>query len=157
MRILGIDPGTATTGFGVIETHASEDKLVTAGVIRTPAKQTLERRLKTIYDELTHLIHEQKPKQMAVELLYFASNVTTAMSVSHARGVVLLAAAEAKLPVVEYTPLQVKQALTSYGRASKQQMQQMVKKLLRLKAVPKPDDAADALAVAICHGATIRS
>ena len=155
MRILGIDPGTAITGFGVIDSKSGKSDLITAGVIRTPAKQALELRLKTLFEELGKLLKEYQPEQVAVEQLYFAANVTTAISVSHARGVVLLLAAQSGLQVADYTPLQVKQALTGYGRADKQQIQQMVKELLKLEHAPHPDDAADALAVAICHAATI--
>jgi len=157
MLILGIDPGTAITGFGLIEAKGSNLKFIGGGVIRTPAKQELGLRLVTIYEELDQLIRKHHPQQMAVELLYFAANVTTAISVSHARGVVLLLAAQHSLPLKEYTPLQVKQALTSYGRADKKQVQAMVKRLLGLSAIPQPDDAADALAVAICHSAAITS
>jgi len=157
MRILGIDPGTAITGFGVIDYVGGESKLVEAGVIRTPAKQELKLRLLTIYEDLEKLIKQHEPGTMAVENLYFAANVTTAMSVSHARGVVLLLAAKYNLPLSEYTPLQVKQAITSYGRADKKQIQEMVKRLLQLEQLPKPDDAADALAIAICHSASITS
>ena len=155
MRILGVDPGTAITGSGIIDCENGESVLVEAGVIRTPAKQALELRLKTIYGEITHLIADYQPQQVAIEQLYFAKNVTTAISVSHSRGIILLAAANGGLTVVDYTPLQVKLALTGYGRAEKKQMQEMVKTLLKLARIPKPDDAADALAVAICHGATI--
>ena len=155
MRILGVDPGTATTGYGVIEAEHQQLQFVAAGVITTPAKQALEKRLDTIFAEIKQLIKEYRPTEVAVELIYFAANVTTAISVSHARGVILLAAAQSKLPVVEYTPLQIKQALTGYGRADKSQMQEIVKKLLKLTALPKPDDAADALAAAICHSATL--
>ena len=151
MRILGIDPGTAITGFGIIEANNNKAELVTAGVIRTPTGQDLDFRLHTIHDELSQLINEYKPKQMAVEQLYFARNVTTAMSVSHARGVVLLAGRQAGLRPAEYTPLQVKQSITGYGRAEKAQVQEMVKKLLGLHEIPKPDDAADALAIALTH------
>lgn len=151
MIILGIDPGTAITGFGVIEVNGSKSGLIGAGVIRTPADQDLSERLYTIYAELKQLIEEFKPAQMAVEQLYFAANVKTAISVSHARGVVLLLAAQHRLPLGEYTPLEIKQAITGYGRADKQQMQAMVMRLLELSEIPKPDDAADALAVALCH------
>lgn len=154
MRILGIDPGTAITGFGVIEVD-KDTKMVDAGVVRTPADEPLATRLHTIYQELTVLIEEYKPDQIAVEELYFAANVTTAISVSHARGVVLLCAAEAQVKEIgEYTPLQIKQALTGYGRAEKHQIQEMVRLVLGLNQPPKPDDAADALAVAICHSQT---
>ncbi len=157
MIILGIDPGTAITGFGVIDQQKGEIILLGAGVIRTPAKQALDLRLLTIFNELNTLIQEFKPSQIAVEQLYFAKNVTTAMSVSHARGVVLLLGAQFGLELAEYTPLQVKQAITGYGKADKRQVQEMVKTILNLKSIPKPDDAADAIAIAICHGATITS
>lgn len=150
MKIIGIDPGTATTGFGVIQRQGGKVTFVDAGVITTPPTDPMPERLATIYTELTHLIKQHKPDQMAVELLFFTNNITTAMSVSQARGVVLLVAAQSGLPVAEYTPLQVKQAVTGYGQAAKQQVQQMVKTLLALKTIPKPDDAADALAVALC-------
>lgn len=149
MRILGIDPGTATTGFGIIDSEKGNLKYVAAGVITTPATEEMSRRLVTIYDELTELISEYKPDHLALELLYFAANVTTAMSVGQARGVVLLAGSQAHLSLAEYTPLQVKQALTGYGRATKSQIQQMVKTILKLPAIPSPDDAADGLAIAI--------
>lgn len=151
MKILGIDPGTATTGFGVVETDGYKHSFVDAGVIATPAKQALELRLETIFDDLTELINNHQPDYCAVEQLFFAQNVTTAMSVSHARGVILLAIIKAGLDHSEYTPLQIKQALTGYGRADKQQIQEMVRVMLNMKSIPKPDDAADALAVAICH------
>jgi crossover junction endodeoxyribonuclease RuvC len=151
MRILGIDPGTAITGFGLIDVVKSQPTLVEAGVIRTPTKQDLPERLRTIYLELNQLIKEFSPNQMAVEKLYFAANTKTAISVSHARGVVLLIGAQSNLSIGEYTPLEIKQAITGYGRADKHQMQAMVMRLLELKTLPKPDDAADALAVALCH------
>lgn len=157
MRILGIDPGTAITGFGVIETDGQKHKLVDAGVIRTPAKQALELRLETIYDDIKEIINTHKPDHCAVEQLFFAQNVTTAMAVSQARGVILLAIIKSGLDHSEYTPLQVKQAMTGYGRADKNQMQEMVKIMLGLKTVPKPDDAADALAVAITHAHSVPS
>jgi len=157
MRILGIDPGTAITGFGIIEASNGRAKLVDAGVIRTPAKQALELRLETIYDELSQIIKETKPDEAAVEELFFAQNVTTAMSVAQARGVVLLAIIKAGIDHAGYTPLQIKQALTGYGRAEKRQIQEMVKTILGLKEIPKPDDCADALAIAICHSMNIRA
>lgn len=154
MKILGIDPGTGIVGFGVIETTGRKNTLVDAGVIRTPANQPLPERLLTIYNELEGLILELRPDEMAVEQLFFAQNVTTAMSVSHARGVILLLGKKHNLKIGEYTPLQIKQALTGYGRADKKQMQEMVRVLLGLKLAPKPDDCADALAAAICHSMT---
>jgi crossover junction endodeoxyribonuclease RuvC len=155
MRILGIDPGTATTGFGVIDVDRGRLKLVDAGIISTPADQAMEHRLVTLHDELGELIRELKPGVVAIELLYFATNVSTAMTVGQARGVALLVAAQAGLGIAEYTPLQVKQAVTGYGKADKRQIQEMVKTLLRLNAIPKPDDAADALAIAITHSSQL--
>lgn len=155
MRILGIDPGTGIVGFGVIETDGHKHTLVDAGVIRTPAHQPLVERLDTIFHEIESLIKELKPTVMVVEELFFAKNVKTAISVSHARGVILLAGKKAGLEVAEYTPLQIKQAVTGYGRAEKQQIQEMVRIMLRLKVAPKPDDCADALAAAICHSSQL--
>lgn len=152
MRILGIDPGTGLLGFGIIEASKNgKAQLVDAGVIRTPIKEDDAVRLQTIFEELTDIIVQSKPQQMAVEKLYFAQNVTTAMTVAQARGVALLAGQLAGLEIAEYTPLQIKQALTGYGRADKKQMQEMVRVILGLKEVPKPDDCADALATAITH------
>ncbi len=151
MKILGIDPGTGITGFGVIEPNKDSYKLVDAGVIRTPAKQADEIRLQTIYEHIAELIDEHRPKIMSIEKLFFARNVTTAITVSQARGVVLLAAQQKGLDIFEYTPLQIKQALTGYGKADKAQIQEMVKTIMKLKEVPKPDDCADAIAAAICH------
>lgn len=156
MRILGIDPGTGILGFGVIEAEKSKAKLVDAGVIRTPAKEDDAVRLQTIFDELTDIIKQTKPAQMSVEKLFFAQNVTTAMTVAQARGVVLLCGKQAGLEIFEYTPLQIKQALTSYGRAEKRQVQEMVRVILELKEIPRPDDCADALAAAITHSMTMR-
>ena len=156
MKILGIDPGTGIVGFGVVESAAGNLKMIDAGVIRTPVKQQDSKRLKTIYDELSEVIKQNKPDVMAVEKLFFAQNVTTAMSVSQARGVILLCGEQASLPIFEYTPLQIKQAVTGYGRADKPQMQEMVRTILKLKETPKPDDCADALAAAICHSMTAR-
>lgn len=157
MRILGIDPGTGILGFGIIDVNArGKVKLVDGGVIRTPVKQADSLRLETIYDELTEIIKEHKPDVMSVEKLFFAQNVTTAMSVSQARGVVLLCGVQSGLELFEYTPLQIKQAVTGYGKADKKQVQEMVRVILGLESVPKPDDAADALAAAICHSMTAR-
>lgn len=155
MRILGIDPGTGILGFGVIDvTLQSKVTLVDGGVIRTPVKQADSDRLLTIYDELTEIIKLHRPDVMSVEKLFFSRNVTTAMSVSQARGVVLLCGIQNGMTLFEYTPNQIKQALTGYGRADKKQIQEMVRTILGLKEVPKPDDAADALAAAICHSMT---
>ncbi|HMI09242.1 MAG TPA: crossover junction endodeoxyribonuclease RuvC [Candidatus Saccharimonadales bacterium] len=149
MRIIGIDPGTGILGFGVIDAKAGRTTLVTAGVITTPAHTPLADRLEEIYLELTSIIKETKPEFMAIEQLFFAKNVTTAMSVSHARGVAMLTGKQAKLKIEEYTPLQIKQTITGYGKADKKQVQEMVRIQLGLKDVPKPDDCADALAAAI--------
>lgn len=149
MRIIGIDPGTGILGFGVIDAKAGKTRLVTAGVISTPAHTPLADRLEEIYLELTNIIAETKPEYMAIEQLFFSRNVTTAMSVSHARGVAMLTGKQAKLKIEEYTPLQIKQTITGYGKADKKQVQEMVRIQLGLKDVPKPDDCADALAAAI--------
>lgn len=149
MRIIGIDPGTGILGFGVIDAIGGKTKLVTAGVITTPAHTPLADRLEEIYIELTAIIAETKPDRMAIEQLFFARNVTTAMSVAHARGVAMLTGKQAKLPIDEYTPMQIKQSVTGYGKADKKQVQEMVRVQLGLKDVPKPDDCADALAAAI--------
>lgn len=151
MRIIGIDPGTGILGFGVIEVVNNRSKLVTAGVIKTPAYTPLDQRLEEIFNGLNQIITETKPGLMSIEKLFFAQNITTAISVSHARGVAMLCGRLADLPIAEYTPLQIKQTLTGYGRADKKQIQEMVRLHLNLKVVPKPDDAADALAAAITH------
>lgn len=151
MRILGIDPGTGILGFGVIEVNNGELRLIDAGVVKTPAHTPLDERLEDIYDSLTEVIKLNNPSVMSIEKLFFARNVTTAMSVSHARGVAMLAGRKNKLIISEYTPLQIKQTVTGYGRADKKQVQEMVKLQLKLKEAPKPDDCADALAVAITH------
>lgn len=154
MRILGIDPGTGILGFGIIEIQGRKAQVVDAGVIRTPVKEDDAVRLLTIYEELTDIIASTKPSIMSVEKLFFARNVTTAMTVAQARGVVLLCGQQAGLTLFEYTPMQIKQAVTGYGRADKKQMQEMVRVLLNLKEIPKPDDAADALAAALTHAST---
>lgn len=156
MRILGIDPGTGILGFGVIDSVRGKYTMVTAGVVRTPAHTPLEDRLVEIYDAIQEIIRETKPEVVSIEKLFFARNVTTAISVSHARGVVMLAAKQAALPIAEYTPLQIKQTLTGYGKADKKQVQEMVRLNLGLRDVPKPDDCADALAAAITHAAMTR-
>ncbi len=156
MRIIGIDPGTGILGFGVIDVTSNRTQLVTAGVVKTPAHTPLDERLEEIYDGLTEIIAETKPDCMSIEKLFFARNVTTAMSVSHARGVAMLAGRKARLPIHEYTPLQIKQTLTGYGKADKKQMQEMVRLHLQLKKAPKPDDVADALAAAITHSLMLK-
>lgn len=156
MRIIGIDPGTGILGFGVIDAAGSTTKLVTAGVVRTPPHTPLPERLEEIYTSLNEIITETKPSVMAIEKLFFARNVTTAMSVSHARGVAMLAGQQAGMIIEEYTPLQIKQTLTGYGRAGKKQVQEMVRLQLGLSEVPKPDDCADALAAAIMCALLLR-
>lgn len=157
MRILGIDPGTGILGFGVIDATADgKVRLVDAGVIRTPVKEDDAVRLLTIYEELADIIVQNKPTVMSVEKLFFAQNVTTAMTVAQARGVVLLLGQQHGMDLFEYTPLQIKQAVTGYGKAEKKQVQEMVRVMLGLSEVPKPDDCADALAAAICHSMTAR-
>jgi len=156
MRILGIDPGTGILGFGVIEVSKGNSQLVDAGVIRTPVHEDDAVRLLTIFEELTDIIAQTKPQTMSVEKLFFAQNVTTAMTVAQARGVVLLCGKQAGLEIFEYTPLQIKQSITGYGRADKKQIQEMVRVILKLKEVPKPDDCADALAAALTHASTTR-
>lgn len=154
MRILGIDPGTGILGFGVIDVDGPKLQMVDAGVIRTPVKQDDAVRLQTIYEELTDIIMTNKPTWMAVEKLFFLRNVTTAMTVAQARGVVLLCGQQNGIRLAEYTPLQIKQAVTGYGRAEKKQIQEMVRVILKLDTVPQPDDCADALAAAITHSMT---
>jgi len=151
MIALGIDPGTALCGYGIVRASGDEYALVACGAIATPAKTPLEQRLLTIYEELTALIKKFRPDTAAVEKLFFSRNTTTALSVGHARGVALLVLAQAKIPLAEYTPNEIKQAVSGYGGADKYQMQQMVRMLLQLDHAPKPDDAADAVAIAICH------
>jgi len=151
MIILGLDPGTATTGYGVIRVIGNRFQMLEYGVITTQPNLAMEKRLEIIYDSLNDLINKWQPEQAAVEELFFNQNITTAITVGQARGILLLACAKHNLPVAEYTPLQVKQALVGYGRADKKQIQQMVKMFLNLAETPKPDDAADGLAIAICH------
>ncbi|MBI5079033.1 crossover junction endodeoxyribonuclease RuvC [Candidatus Saganbacteria bacterium] len=151
MLTLGIDPGTAATGFGLVRQCGDRLLQVGHGCILTSPAEAAHERLAKIYSGLKKLIDDYKPDMVAVERLYFGSNSKTALAVGQARGMVLLAAAERKIPISEYTPLEVKIAITGYGKAGKKQIQQMVKNLLNLSQFPKPDDAADALAVAICH------
>lgn len=151
MRVLGVDPGLAITGYGVVEGERDVLRPLAYAAIRTPAREPLAQRLLHLYREMTAVLAEYRPAVLAVERLFFGRNVTTAMNVGQARGVVLLCAAQHGVPVVEYTPAQVKQALTGYGAAPKAQVQYMVRALLNLDDVPRPDDVADALAVAVCH------
>ena len=149
--IIGIDPGTATTGYGIVRAEGSHCAVVTYGTIRTPSDRSRAERLRMIHDALDRLILDHSPDIMAVEQLFFSRNVKTAMAVGEARGVVLLTAACRSVPVFEYTPTAVKQSLSGYGRAGKHDIQQMVAWALDLAELPRPDDAADALAVALCH------
>lgn len=152
MRILGIDPGLATIGYAVVDKEINNFDVLEYGIIKTSADKNDTERLKIIHQNIEELIKEFRPEEMAVEELFFNKNVKTAISVGQARGVILLAGSQAGLKVAEYTPLQIKQAVVGYGRADKNQVQQMVKSLLNLAELPRPDDAADALAVSICHG-----
>jgi crossover junction endodeoxyribonuclease RuvC len=152
MLVLGIDPGTATTGYGLVrDLGRRQVELVDYGVVRTPSKTPMAQRLLQLYHDLSTIIAEYHPDEAAVEELFFSRNVTTALTVGQARGVAMLAAAEAGLPVREYKPAEIKQAVVGYGNAGKEQVQEMVRILLGIDEVPRPDDAADAVAVAICH------
>lgn len=151
MRILGIDPGYATIGFGVLDSERGKFKLIQCGVITTPAHTSLSSRLAQIYDDMLQLIDLFKPDAVSIEELFFNTNITTGIAVAHGRGVILLACEKAGVRIFEYTPLQVKQAVVGYGRAEKRQVMDMVKRICQLPAAPKPDDAADAVALAICH------
>ena len=151
MRILGLDPGIATVGFAVLDSDRGVNHLVTCGVITTPAHTSLSSRLDRIYSDLEEIIRTFSPEVMSVEELFFNTNITTGISVAHGRGVVLLCAYRCGLQVFEYTPLQVKQSVVGYGRAEKKQVMEMVRRLLNLPSAPKPDDAADAVALALCH------
>lgn len=157
MRILGIDPGTAITGYGIIDRQFNNYRVVDYGSIQTQAHTPMEERLCKIYEGMRWLIKEYEPDEIAVEELFFNRNVTTAITVGQARGVIILAAAQSGVKVNEYTPLQVKQAITGYGNAEKKQVQFMVKNILGLPRVPSPDDVADALAIAICHSNWLQS
>ena len=157
MRILGIDPGVATIGFGLVEADRAQVHMVTYGAITTPAGLPLSRRLYQIDRDMEELIGQLKPDVMAVEELFFNTNLTTGIAVAHGRGVILCAAEKCGVPLHEYTPGQVKLAVTGYGKAEKRQVMDMTKRLLHLKAVPRPDDAADALALALCHARSFTS
>ena len=151
MRILGIDPGVATIGFGLVEADRAQVHMVTYGAVTTPAGLPLSRRLYQIDRDMEELIGKLRPDVMAVEELFFNTNLTTGIAVAHGRGVILCAAERCGVPLYEYTPGQVKLAVTGYGKAEKRQVMDMTRRLLHLKAVPRPDDAADALALALCH------
>ena len=157
LRILGIDPGIATVGFGLIDAQRGVQQYVKCGVISTPAHTSLSSRLDQIYTDLEELMDAFKPDAVSVEELFFNTNITTGIAVAHGRGVILLAAYRHNIPVYEYTPLQVKQSVVGYGRAEKRQIIDMVQRILRLPAPAKPDDASDALALAICHARSATS
>ena len=151
MRILGIDPGYGITGFGLIDAQRSDFKLLGCGAITTPPNTDFPWRLEVIYNDMTQLLQQAKPDVVAIEELFFGQNVTTGINVAQSRGVILLAIRQAGLPIYEYKPAQVKQSVVGYGNASKHQVQDMTKRLLKLSTMPKPDDAADAIAIALCH------
>lgn len=157
MRILGIDPGIAIVGFGLIESNRGSVRMLQYGAVTTEAGLPLATRLVQIENDMTALIAQLKPDEIAVEELFFRKNITTGIAVAHGRGVILCTAERLGVPIFEYTPMQVKQAVAGYGLADKKQVMDMTKRLLKLKAVPKPDDAADALAIAICHARSATS
>lgn len=156
MIILGIDPGIAIVGYGVIQCKGNHFKTIDYGCITTDSSLLFPERLKIVYNEIIKIIDKYKPEDLAIEELFFNKNAKTAIKVGQARGVEILAAVNRNMDVYEYTPLQIKQAIVGYGRAEKHQVQEMVKVLLNLKEIPKPDDVADALAVAICHGSSLK-
>ncbi len=151
MRILGIDPGYGITGFGLIEAQRGATQLLRCGAITTPAGMDFSARLEIIYEDMRSLLQEAKPEAVAIEELFFGHNVTTAIGVAQSRGVMLLAIRQAGIPVFQYKPMQVKQAVVGYGNATKHQVMDMTKRILNLSKMPKPDDAADAIAIALCH------
>ena len=157
MRVLGIDPGIATIGFGVVESEKNRHKLIKCGVISTPAHTSLSSRLEQIYDDMLSILELFQPDAVSIEELFFNTNITPGIAVAHGRGVILLACRKAGVQVYEYTPLQVKQSVVGYGRAEKRQVMDMVRRLCQLPAAPKPDDAADAVALAICHARSATS
>ena len=157
MRILGIDPGVAIVGFGLIESERGSVRMLQYGAVTTPAGLPLATRLVQIENDMTELIRQLKPDEIAIEELFFSKNITTGIAVAHGRGVILCTAERLGVPIYEYTPMQVKQAVVGYGLADKKQVMDMTKRLLKLKAVPRPDDAADALALAICHARSATS
>ena len=157
MRILGIDPGVAIVGFGLIESERGQQRMLQYGAITTQAGLPLATRLVQIGNDLEQLITQFKPDEIAIEELFFSKNITTGIAVAHGRGVILYTAEKMQVPIYEYTPMQVKQAVVGYGLAEKKQVMDMTRRLLKLKAVPRPDDAADALAIAICHARSATS
>ena len=157
MRILGIDPGYGITGFGVIDAQRGQCRLLRCGAITTPPNTDFSWRLTVIYNDMVQLLDMTKPEAVAIEELFFGQNVTTGINVAQARGVILLAVAQAGIPVYQYKPMQVKQAVVGYGNATKHQVMDMTRRILRLEEVPKPDDAADAVAIALCHARSATS
>lgn len=157
MRILGIDPGVAIVGFGVIESDRGQQRMIQYGAITTQAGLPLAARLVQIGNDLEQLIEQFQPDELAIEELFFSKNITTGIAVAHGRGVVLYTAEKMQIPIYEYTPMQVKQAVVGYGLAEKKQVMDMTRRLLKLKSIPRPDDAADALAIAICHARSATS
>ncbi|MBO2527373.1 MAG: crossover junction endodeoxyribonuclease RuvC [Clostridiales bacterium] len=151
MIILGIDPGYATTGFGLIRADRGSYSLLQYGTVTTPTDLTFPQRLNMLYEDITRLLEVTKPDAVAVEELFWGHNITTGIGVSHGRGVILLAVERAGVPLFEYTPMQVKQAVVGYGKAEKRQVMDMTRRLLKMEKVPRPDDAADAIAIALCH------
>lgn len=157
MRILGIDPGYATIGFGILEAERGSCRLLQYGTITTPPEMDFPQRLQVIFRDMICLLQQVKPDVMAIEELFWGHNVTTGIGVSHGRGVILLAAAENQIPICEYTPMQIKQAVVGYGNATKLQVMDMTKRILKMDKVARPDDAADAIAVALCHARSATS
>ena len=157
MRILGIDPGIATIGFGLVEAQRGQAQMITYGAITTPAGLPLSKRLYQISVDMEELIFQLKPDVIAVEELFFNTNITTGIAVAHGRGVILCSAEKCGIPLYEYTPSQVKLAVVGYGKAEKRQVMDMTRRLLHLRSVPRPDDAADALALALCHARSVTS
>ena len=157
MRILGIDPGVATIGFGLVEADRGRQRLLQFGVITTPPGIPLSSRLWQISQDMSSLLTQLRPDEAAVEELFFSKNITTGIAVAHGRGVLLLELEKAGIPVYEYTPMQVKQAVVGYGKAEKRQVMLMTARLLKMKEIPRPDDAADALALALCHARSATS
>ena len=157
MRILGIDPGVAIVGFGVIESDRGQQRMIQYGAITTQAGLPLATRFVQIGNDLEQLIEQFQPDELAIEELFFSKNITTGIAVAHGRGVVLYTAEKMQIPIYEYTPMQVKQAVVGYGLAEKKQVMDMTRRLLKLKSIPRPDDAADALAIAICHARSATS
>ena len=157
MKILGIDPGVATVGFGLLETSGTQQRILSCGVITTPAHTPLSSRLDRIYSDLEELIRSCDPEAISIEELFFSKNITTGIPVAHARGVILLCAFRCGVPVYEYTPMQVKQAVVGYGKAEKRQVMDMTRRFLKMEKLPRPDDAADAIAIALCHARSATS